>query len=663
MRVPFALALLLAAPATSRAAARAEVAVSTESLLAELTDLGRLAEWPDPPFRCGQFSSYDRRSTSPTDVQGWFANADAGNFLRSEQRNGRSEYVMMDAAGPGAIVRIWSANPAGTLRFYLDDATEAAFSVPMRDLLGGIVPGVPPPIAGERSRGWNCFYPLAYRQRCVVTVDADDGLYYHVNYRTYPPGTPVRSFHSAELERCAAAAYAAAAALAFPRPPHDGLSPAEDRSPVSALAPGATSRAELRGPAAITGFSVRILGDELAVARRSTILRMTFDGETTVETPLSDFFGGGPAADAYAALPMGIDADGRMWSGWVMPFRDTAIIEFENRGTSAVQLRSSIQPTRRPWTDRSLYFHAHWRTARDVPTRPYIDWNYIDLAGRGVLVGAAFSILNPVRDWWGEGDEKIYIDDEVFPSTFGTGTEDYFGYAWCSPLPFTHAYHAQPRCDGPGNYGLTAVNRWHVLDRIPFERRLRFDMELWHWNATARVTMAVTTYAYAAPGATASVAAPSADDLGMPTLPPYAPPRVAGALEGEQFRIVAVAGRAQSQDIGGCSNDQHLWWRDGKVSDRLTVAFPAPQPGRHRVFLRRLQAPDYGQHRIEINGQPAVEMLDSYAPSIRPAAELDLGVFELRPENELTLTIVGANAEAIRSYMFGLDYVRLAPGE
>ena len=76
------------------------------------------------------------------------------------------------------------------------------------------------------------------------------------------------------------------------------------------------------------------------------------------------------------------------------------------------------------------------------------------------------------------------MDGETFPSHFGTGTEDYYGYAWCWPGLFTHAYHAQPRCDGPGNYGRTSVNRFHILDRIPFTKDFKFDMELWHWHAT-----------------------------------------------------------------------------------------------------------------------------------------------------------------------------------
>jgi hypothetical protein len=295
-----------------------------------------------------------------------------------------------------------------------------------------------------------------------------------------------------------------------------------------------------------------------------------------------------------------------------------------------------------------------------VPTRPFRDWNYADLHGAGALVGAAFSIVNPVRAWWGEGDEKIYVDDEAFPSTFGTGTEDYFGYAWCSPAKFTHAYHAQPRCDGPGNYGLTAVNRWHILDRVPFERRLRFDMELWHWTADARVTLAVVSYAYMRPGGSSAGEPLATADLAPPDVPPYRAQRVPNALEGEELRLVAWAGIAEAQDIGGTSNDRHLWWRECEPGDVLMLTFSAPRGGRYRVCLRRLLAQDYGVHAIGINGRPVMEALDSYSPELRLAEEFDLGVIELRAgENDLTVRVAGSNPAAAPAYMFGLDYLLL----
>src|SRR5690606_15037365 len=131
---------------------------------------------------------------------------------------------------------------------------------------------------------------------------------------------------------------------------------------------------------------------------------------------------------------------------------------------------------------------------------------YVTVEGKGVYVGDTLTLFNGAPRWWGEGDEKIYVDGENFPSHFGTGTEDYYGYAWCRPEKFSAPFHAQP--DGSGNLeGGYAVNsRYRALDAIPFEKSIKFDMELWHW-APATVNYAPTTFFYARPGAKANVPA------------------------------------------------------------------------------------------------------------------------------------------------------------
>ncbi|MER3413422.1 MAG: hypothetical protein C4341_04135 [Armatimonadota bacterium] len=88
---------------------------------------------PKPACVTKQASSYDRANKSPTEE--WFANRDFGQFVRVERRPGRNEYVLADLQGPGAVVRIWSANPKGTIRFYLDGKDLPELVVPMRELL------------------------------------------------------------------------------------------------------------------------------------------------------------------------------------------------------------------------------------------------------------------------------------------------------------------------------------------------------------------------------------------------------------------------------------------------------------------------------------------------------------------------------------------------
>ncbi len=484
--------------------------VSIQSLLADMTDLAALAEFPDPPYTCRQFSSHDRAAKSP--AENWFANKDSGQYLRVEERDGRRECVMMDAEGPGAIVRIWSTNTEGaTLRLYIDGAATPTLETRMTELLDGSTPHLPRPIAGLYSRGWNLYFPIPYAKSCKVT--ASDGkwkeLFYHIGYRTYPPGTPVTSFRRDQLEALDAQIRAVAGKMDDPSAVGAGETETKD---IEILPGGEVLLGSFSGPQAVSGFTVRWTpsGDRDEPALRAVVLSMKFDGEETVQAPLGDFFGAAPGINPFQALPLGVAKDGGMTCRWVMPFRSSAEIRARNHGKAPVSFRSGISTMPHKWTDATLLFHAKWRIEHKVPTVPKFDWNYMTAKGKGVFAGVAFAIDNQMNDWWGEGDEKIYVDGETFPSHFGTGTEDYFGYAWGHPALFTHAYHAQPRCDKPSPAGRrTSLNRFHILDRIPFTKDFRFDMELWHWKK-CRVNMSVVDYWYARPGATD----------GFPPIPP-----------------------------------------------------------------------------------------------------------------------------------------------
>jgi len=638
-------------------------AITTETLLDELTDLQRLARLPDPPYVTRQFSSYDRASRSPT--EDWFANGDFGQYLRIEEVNGRKEHVMMDADGPGAIVRIWSANPQGVLRIYIDRNPEPVIEAPMSEVLGGTVPGLPVPLAGVRARGWNLYFPIPYATHCKVTSD-HGGFYYHVNYRTWPAGTEVVSFRPADLVALRHKIYGTAARLLSIR---EDVPPPADRQKQTyeqTLAPGAEAVLWTgTGPRAIVGFLTRLAADDLEAAARAVVLDMTFDGQQTVECPIGDFYGTAPGLNPYASVPMGItvtDAGTDLWSHWWMPFAREARIRVRNLGRQEVRLSGGVSTVPWTWDDRSLLFHAGWRIERDLPTRPFSDWVHLECKGQGRFVGGHLHVQNPYRGWWGEGDEKIYVDGEPFPSHFGTGTEDYYGYAWCCNERFVHAFHNQPRCDGPANYGNSSVNRFHIIDDIPFTRQFKFDIENWHSVGDARYHRAAVSYWYARPGGSSFFRPLTAEDVRLDVIEPFKVFRVPGAQEGESLPIVSkTAGRTTVQGLGGgnrWSNEQHLWWTDAGPGAELTVAFEAPEAGRRAVAVNLTKAEDYAQVQLLINGREAGGAIDLYHDGVTATGPIELGEFELeKGRNLLTIRIVGANEAAKKSYMFGLDYV------
>jgi hypothetical protein len=506
-------------PGPEPTAAPGEISVLT--LLREMVDLDQLARLPTVRFVAGQAASTDRRSRRRDDADGWFANDDfvtdsEPNLVRVETApDGGKRYVLLDVAGPGAIVRIWSATPAGTLRIYLDGGSAPAVEAPFASLLRAEVAPFVAPLAHVTARGYNLYFPIPYRSRCLVTLDSIvfpdpftgrplAKLYYQIGYRTYPAAVAarVRPYAAAEVTRALGALGRVATVLRDGPPP---LAPRPGRTTVdipsvtvSAGHPATTVIPAPAGGAQLT--ELRLVTAERAPEKlAATTLSIAFDGEETVRAPLVAFFGTGQGWNAYTSLPMTVGADGTLTSRFVMPFARRAVVTIASAGPGLTVAGSAVVDAR-PFGPDALLFHAGWRPRALLATRPFRDWHLGTFEGIGHQVGTMLDVENPPSvAWWGEGDEKISVDGEPFPSLFGTGTEDYFGFAWSTPEAFAHAYHAQTCAPGQGFGGLFSMNRFHVLDPIPFSRSLRFDLEIWHWSDTSIAADALL-YWYARPG-------------------------------------------------------------------------------------------------------------------------------------------------------------------
>jgi hypothetical protein len=753
----FALAVLLLGLADCRLLAADKV--DLENLLPQMTDLSRLAEFPDPPYVIKQFSSYDRASEVPGRAS-WFANGDRGFMLydgvlkeetpyfRSIPKAGASAegrftagtrvgiapthkrsggyvwvyvtgadgrpiegktpqgyiaqsaiamdeqgHVLAEMDGPGCVVRIWSANPkdAGKIRIYLDGAEKPAIEAPLEALLAGkwktTIEGTettpfPDPLACERSRGFNLYFPIAYARHCKITIDRPD-IYYHVDYRTYPTGTVIQTFSMDVLGKTSHLLHNVLETLRLERARvvvglgHALGEGASWTMQERKLAPGQSSRFAFSGSQAITRLCATVDADSASddpEAWRGLLLKANFDGAPMDQIccPLGDFFASSPGFNPYDSAPFDVgkpETPRQMWAWWSMPFQNSARQQVINMGkkTVTVSLKMLLEP--HTWTDRSMHFHAKWR-AETLKTRPFRDWTYCDLTGKGVFVGDMLSIANPVPAWWGEGDEKIFVDGESFPSWFGTGSEDYYGYAWSDPKPFQHPYHNQTRCDGPGNRGRTSVNRFHVLDAIPFTKSFRFDMEFWHWTPNIDVGYASTSYWYARPGATDDFKEP--DALAIQTLPSLPPPyRIKGALEGEKLKVVNKSGDFDvgPQEMtpfadGKWSGDSHLWVRPAKSGEWVDLELPVAADRRYHVFVYLTKARDYGVVRFQLNGKSLGRAVDCFnADNVVSTGAIDLGTADLQKGTaRLRVEVIGSNPSSVGlRYMWGLDCVVLKP--
>jgi len=655
--------LAIAAPPTAETSSAGD-RVTIDALLREMVDMERLAVVPPQGMECDQQSSYDRASVAP-DKEGWFANGDAGQFIRQEQRDGRTEYVMAEMKGPGAIVRLWSANPdgGGTIRIYVDDLNAPALEADFLALTSARMPAFPAPFSGRRSLGANLYFPIPYQERCKVTVDKPD-LYYHVGYRTYPAGTQVEPFSMRALDGVRQTMHEVGQVLERPAVRFTTRG-AQRRDKEALIAPGeAVTLHESAGPSAIVRMEVRanVPKAQLFAAMRESLLTISFDDEREpcVWAPLGDFFGSTPGINPHESLPVGMRADGTCYCNWYMPFAKRARVVVRNESHDPVRLRFTVWTRSASWEPgQTLYFHAKWRNEW-LPAKPeFLDWPMLEASGRGRFVGVMLGVMNTQAGWWGEGDEKVWVDDDTFPSYIGTGSEDYFGYAWCNPTLFAHAYHNQSIVTGPGNFGYTAVARYHIFDDIPFQKRIKFYIE--KWDAADR-EYACTAYWYAAPGATDFFKpVPVAQRRVRPLPEPF---HVKGALEGEKLEIArCTGGTTQVQDVGGAfSRGRHLWWLGPAEGSILELKVPVAQSGRYKVVLGMTKSWDYGIHQPLVNGKAVGDTVDLYAPQVTPF-KVELGEFDVAAGQLLIgLRCVGTNPAAKPvNHMAGIDYVLLEP--
>ncbi len=144
------------------------------------------------------------------------------------------------------------------------------------------------------------------------------------------------------------------------------------------------------------------------------------------------------------------------------------------------------------------------------------------------------------------------------------------------------------------------------------------------------------------------------------------PSRVPGAIEGEAMKILAKTGSAGPQDMRQYkdftwSGGEQLWWTGANPGDRLTLALPVATPGKYSIEAVLTRASDYGVVKFLLDGQPLSDkQTDLFGSRVSTTNQLALGERELTVgEHRFTVEITGANPEAVKSFMFGLDYLWL----
>jgi len=477
--IKFILLILLCGNSCSQSV---DKVINFESLLGEMISAEKLARWPQTEWKNMQSSAL---KTEKRHNEGFFANKEIGNFVRIEEKgDGQKEWVLMEHKGPGAIVRMWAPNMAkdAIFRIYFDGNEKPAIEVNMMKLFYG-EDFVSPPFAALKARGGNVYLPIPYERECKVTVDKNDcdwapppDLFYIIQYRAYAPGTVVETFDMKQYE--VNRQYLNEVGQFLTNPTIE-MNMSEILVDTILNASNKLVFDLKKGSLAVNYLEVKVEAENMLDALRTTKLIMEFDGDQTIDCPVGDFFGSGAGLNPFNDWMRTVKKTGEMCCRWIMPYEKTAVLKVENVGNKSIKIKVKINYQPWQWDDRSMYFHANWGIDRGIHNLPVSNFNFINIRGQGVYVGETLSIINYSTRWWGEGMEKVSIDGESFPSQFGTGTEDYYGYAWGDTKIFDAPFHAQPRVpEGPDFSGTTVNTRIRSLDAIPFNSSLNLDMEV-----------------------------------------------------------------------------------------------------------------------------------------------------------------------------------------
>ena len=297
---------------------------------------------------------------------------------------------------------------------------------------------------------------------------------------------------------------------------------------------------------------------------RKIILRAYWDGEEipSIECPIGDFFGMGHARTKnFVSLPLQMSPqDGKAFNCYFpMPFergmRFTVTSECEDEVLFYYYIDYEVHEELEPGLGR---FHAQWRRAvpggineegltnkevlfGGVNTDGEENYTLLEAEGHGHYVGCLLSVYSLRRskdwDWYGEGDDMIFVDGEpgvaapdarrvkqiasepdrpvveprpeskegandAWPPTLhGTGTEDYFNTAWCPTQEYSAPYHGVIAGGGPNWSEPVTLYRFHLEDPVVFHKYIRVTIEHGHANRRSDELSSVAFWYQAEPHA------------------------------------------------------------------------------------------------------------------------------------------------------------------
>ena len=459
--------------------------ISWASLLMDAIDMGNLAV-PVPPGVTSRMSSSGMDSNKvmlANLAPKILGDMDHGFFKEVVDEKDGVRATLAEFDGPGVVTWVWSANPTGTIGLFIDGQEAPAIRMSFDDFLGGRFLPVRDPYASVTSLGHNLHFPIVHTSHCklVVWVPKRENLaelFYQVAWQALPRNSIIHPFDVADIStnsqvlKQLSRRMLALSKANGPRPDEgDKINRTE-----CLLEPGRTSEVfRATGATAITcmRFTAKSKAD-----MKGLWLDGVWDGVTAVHAPLHMLAGVSNGLEDTESLPATVDGP-RVTLRWFMPCGAEGRLLVGN--TSSETSHVTVEVWSRP-IDTSKYplrFHTNYLRHMGMQTDGGNILTLAEVAGEGRFVGCVLGVDSRSDQWWGEGDHMIWLDDPDHQAWHGTGTEDYFGFAWCSQGIFNHPFRGQTMVAGDQTHRIAHMHRYHILDQLPFRRWGRFQFEAW----------------------------------------------------------------------------------------------------------------------------------------------------------------------------------------
>jgi hypothetical protein len=433
---------------------------------------------------------------------------------------------------------------------------------------------------------------------------------------------------------------------------------------------------DAKGPGVITHIWMTFLGPEPhpwakkgSANHQEMLLRMYWDGreKPAVEAPVGDFFANsfGKRSEVIS-LPVIVEDADSYNCFWHMPFRKSARIEVVNESEKPISLLYyNIDWIKKESLSKDTpYFHAQYR--QEYPVEKGKDYVILDTQGKGHYVGTVLSVRTRSPAWFGEGDEKIYIDGEDKASIWGTGTEDYFLSAWGLKKTST-PYFGVPYFDQWGIVGgHTSAYRWHINDPLVFNKGIKVTFEHFGWMSPDENPQyrshswnereddySSVAFWYQTGEPTFAARAPHARERTLPSLE-----RLTIAARDFTAEKYHGQGEAVAQNLDLYPNGHLLYKPQQPENAWIEIPFEVRKKEPLRLLLVMTHAGDYGKYQASLNGVKLGHVMDLYSPEVSAREHHLLDFWPEPGKYTLRLECVGKSA-ASAGYYAGIESVRL----